>query len=371
RWAIVFETDVDRVLREARHGDSVLELALDQGSIRAGDRKLAVRELEIELKDGDPADAVSLARSWVARHGLWLSSISKAERGRLLADGQLSDLAAHSEPIDYPRKARSGAVVQAVLASCVGHALATASAIAAGSNDKDHVHQLRVAIRRLRTALRELQPLAALDAGCEPALVDAFRALGEHRDQFHVTRSLEPRIEAAGGPALTVSPTAMPVPDPGEVVRAPAFQDALLELLGQEVALADGGGSPRKHVRRQLKRLWRQVLRDGADFSALDPVLQHRVRKRLKRLRYLAEFGQPLFGKHGTNAFLHALKPVQDALGDYNDGQMALQAFGRIAQDEPKALFGVGWLTAQREPQARECEKALRRLARRAKPFWD
>ena len=124
-------------------------------------------------------------------------------------------------------------------------------------------------------------------------------------------------------------------------------------------------------MRRQLRRLWRQVVRDGADFSALDPVLQHRVRKRLKRLRYLAEFGQPLFGKHGTNGFLQALKPVQDALGEYNDGQMALQAYGRIAQDDPKALFGVGWLTAQREPQARECEKALRRLARRAKPFWD
>lgn len=371
RWAIVFETDVDRMLREVTYGDSVLELALDQGSIRAGDRKATVRELEVELKEGDPADAVSLARSWVARHGLWLSTISKAERGRLLADGELADPAAHSEAIDYPRKARSGDVVRAVLASCLGHALANASAIAGGSNDEDHVHQLRVGIRRLRTALRELQPLAALDAGCEPALVEAFRALGEHRDQFHVTRSLEPHIEAAGGPALTVSPTAMPVPDPGKVVRTPAFQDALLELLGQQVSLDEGDRSPRKHVRRKLRRLWRQVVREGADFSALDPVLQHRVRKRLKRLRYLAEFGQPLFGGHGTRAFLAALKPVQDALGNYNDGQMALQAYQRIAQDEPKALFGVGWLTAQREPQACDCEKALRRLARRGKPFWN
>lgn len=371
RWAIVFETDVHRELRELRHADSVLELALDQGSIRAGDRKLPVRELEIELKDGGPGGAVSLARSWAARHGLWLSTISKAERGQLLAGGRLTGAAVHSEAIDYPCKARAGDVVHAVLASCLGHALANASAIAAGSNDSDHVHQLRVAIRRLRTALRELQPLAPLDAGCEPALVEVFRALGEHRDQVHVTRSLEPRIEAAGGPPLTVSPTAMPVPDPGRVVRAPAFQDALLELLGQQLTLAGGDRSPRRHVRRKLRRLWRQVVRDGADFSALDPVLQHRVRKRLKRLRYLAEFSQPLFGKHGTQAFLEALKPVQDALGDYNDGHMALQAYGRIAQDEPKALFGIGWLTAQREPQARECEKALRRLARRGKPFWD
>lgn len=369
RWVVVFETDVERVLREVRYGDSLLELALDQGTIRAEDRKTPVRELEIELKEGDPADAVSLARSWAARHGLWLSATSKAERGRRLADGQVTGPALHGEAIDYPRKARCGEVVAAVLGSCLAQAIGNASAIAAGSNDADHVHQLRVGIRRLRTALRELQPLAALDAGCEPALVEAFRALGEHRDQFHVTRSLEPRIEAAGGPALSL--TQAPVPDPGEVVRAAAFQDALLELLGQQTSLGDGGRSPRKQVRRQLQHLWRQVVRDGAGFGALDPVLQHRVRKRLKRLRYLAEFSQPLFGRHAARAFLHALKPVQDALGDFNDGQMALEAYRRFAHEDPKALFGVGWLMAWREPQAQDCEKALRRLARKATPFWN
>lgn len=370
RWAIVFETDVERVLREVRYGESLLELALDQGSIRAADRQATVRELEIELKEGDAADAVSLARGWVARHGLWLSAISKAERGQLLADGQGLGLAVHAEAVDYPRKARSGQVVGAALGSCLAQAIGNASAIAAGSDDEDHVHQLRVGIRRLRTALRELQPLAPLDAGCEPALVDAFRALGEHRDQGHVARGFGPRIEAAGGPPLPVA-AQPPGLDPGQVVRAPAFQDALLELLGQQVAVDPGDRSPRKHVRRQLQHLWRQVVREGAEFAALDPVSQHRVRKRLKRLRYLSDFAQPLFGRHATHAFLEALKPVQDALGDFNDGQMALQAYRGFVEQEPRALFGVGWLAATREPQALACEKALRRLARRGKPFWD
>jgi triphosphatase len=328
-----------------------------------------VRELEVELKDGLPQDAVRFARHWAARHGLWLSTVSKAERGQLVAQGRIAGEAVKSEPVDCKRKASAGELVQAVLASCLHQVTANASAIAAGSNDDEHVHQLRVGIRRLRTALRELQRLAPLDAGCEPALVAAFRALGEHRDQFHVTRSLEPQIEAAGGPKLQTLAQALSAPDPGEAVRAPEFQDAVLELLGQQLEIPAGDKSPRKQVRRGLQRLWRQVVRDGTRFASLEPELQHRVRKRLKRLRYLAEFTQPLFSRHGEHAFLAALKPVQDALGTSNDLRMALQAYGGLAQQDPHALFGAGWLTAQCESQARDCEKTLRRLAK-AEPFW-
>ncbi|MGZ5270120.1 MAG: CYTH and CHAD domain-containing protein [Ramlibacter sp.] len=369
-WTVVFETDVERVMRDVQQADSTLEVALDRGHITAARRSHTVRELEVELKFGDPVDALRLARQWTARHGLWLSTISKAQRGHLLAQGEVAGPPVGAEPAHYPRKASPGEIVQAVLASCLAQVVGNASEIAAGSCDNDHVHQLRVGIRRLRTALRELQPLAALDAGCEPALIDTFRALGQHRDQFHVTRSLEPQVEAAGGPLLATASLGPPVPDPGEVVRAPAFQDALLELLGQQARPAPGKGSARKPLRRGLQRLWRQVVRDGARFTALDETLQHRVRKRLKRLRYLADFAQPLFPGHGQRAFLADLKPVQDALGSYNDALMALSAYRAMAQADAKALFGVGWLTAQREPLARACEKSLRRLARKADPFW-
>jgi len=370
RWDVVFETDVQRVLREVRQGASTLELALDEGRILAGGREHAVREVEVELKEGRPQDAVRFARHWAARHGLWLSIISKAQRGRLLAEGRTAGEAVHAQPVRYPRKASSGEVVRAVLASCLAHVIGNASEIAAGSEDEEHVHQLRVGIRRLRTALRELQSLAPVDAGCEPALVAAFRALGEQRDQAQVLRSFAPRIEAAGGPrpqalAQPVAPSA-----PGEVVRAPEFQDAMLELLGQQLDIADECRSPRKPLRRGLQRLRRQVVRDGRQFAALEPALQHRVRKRLKRLRYLADFAEPLFPAHGQHAFIEALKPVQDALGANNDLLVALQVYRDMAQNDAPALFGVGWLTAQLEPQVRACEKALRRLAK-ADPFWD
>ncbi|MFL6693157.1 MAG: CHAD domain-containing protein, partial [Ramlibacter sp.] len=370
RWDVVFETDVQRVLREVRQGASTLELALDEGRIVAGQREHVLRELEVELKDGLPPDAVRFARHWAARHGLWLSTISKAQRGRLLAEGRTAGEAVHAAPVHYARKASSGEVVQAVLASCLAQVVGNASEIAAGSEDDEHVHQLRVGIRRLRTALRELHSLASLDSGCEPALVTAFRALGDVRDQVHVVRSVGPRIEAAGGPGMQALAQAKPGTAPADVVRAPEFQDALLELLGQQLEIPDEGRPPRKELRRGLQRLWRQVVRDGRHFAALEPALQHRVRKRLKRLRYLADFAQPLFPVHAQHAFLQTLKPAQDALGANNDLLLALGAYREMAQQDAQALFGAGWLTAQVAPQVRACEKALRRLAK-ADPFWD
>jgi CHAD domain-containing protein len=72
------------------------------------------------------------------------------------------------------------------------------------------------------------------------------------------------------------------------------------------------------------------------------------VRKRLKRLRYLAEFAAPLFRPSRAERYLAALKPVQDCLGVRNDEATALALLRDLAQAEPRAWFApgsrwVGW----------------------------
>lgn len=62
-----------------------VELALDQGEIRAGTLQRAVRELEIELIEGDPRAVLVVARDLVVRHGVWLDVQTKAHRGDQLA----------------------------------------------------------------------------------------------------------------------------------------------------------------------------------------------------------------------------------------------------------------------------------------------
>jgi triphosphatase len=370
----LYETDITRLSATLHHGESDLEIALDQGRIVAGPHPAPVRELEVELKEGRPVDAVQLARRWCQDHGLWLSTISKSMKGQRLA-GTAQRPAPRAGKADYGRHADGHALVVAVVSACLDQMLAFASEVGAGSTDAEHIHKLRVGIRRLRTALRELASLSdGLDPAWEAPLIELFRSLGRHRDRQHLVSAIEPRIEAAGGPLLDLASLAAEVPDPGEAVRQPAFQDTLLGLLAfvhrDSGAAGPSHGEAKKQVRKALAKLHAQVLRDGLRFAALDEVRQHRVRKRLKRLRYLAEFARPWFGSRKNEDFLKALKPVQDALGLYNDEIMAARAYRVLVGREPDAWFGAGWLGARREPNAAACQKSIAKWSR-ARPFWD
>jgi CHAD domain-containing protein len=111
------------------------------------------------------------------------------------------------------------------------------------------------------------------------------------------------------------------------------------------------------------------VVREGRHFEALEPAVQHRVRKRLKRLRYLAEFVAPIFGEGRAERYLKELKPAQDALGEHNDAAVAIDAYREAASRDGSAWFAVGWLSARQPQSARECRAALEKIAQ-ARRFW-
>lgn len=80
----VFCTDFDRQLWRRQSGDSDIEIALDQGEIRVGEQRLPLCELELEVISGNPAELWTVLAE-LHDIPLWLSNISKAERGYALA----------------------------------------------------------------------------------------------------------------------------------------------------------------------------------------------------------------------------------------------------------------------------------------------
>ena len=375
----LYETDVQRTSCTVERSGSVVELALDQGRVTAGARVVEIYELEVELKSGRPEDAVALARQWCARHGLWLSTISKSMKGQRLRSGEAAGPAVGAVAPDYQRQATAAQVASAVLQSCLWQIMRNASEVANGSHDPDHIHQLRVGIRRLRTALHEISWLAeGIDPAWAVTLVDVFRALGRQRDHEHLTHQLQPLLQAAGGPALNPGSADMDLSELKALIRSPAFQDVLLGLTG--FAHRSGRTPPEKHsltsikvkkgLRLRLEKLHSRALKDGKKFLSLNETQQHGVRKRLKRLRYLTEFSAPLFSGRKVRAFLAALKPVQDALGQHNDELMAARAYRALAENNTLAWFGVGWLTARSLPNARHCLRQVKVLAK-VPAFWD
>ncbi|MDP3614711.1 MAG: CYTH domain-containing protein, partial [Rubrivivax sp.] len=81
----VYSTDIRRLHRQVRHAGAVVELAYDRGHIMAGDQRVVVDELELELKRGNNGALVSLAQRWARRFDLWWDVRTKSERGYRLA----------------------------------------------------------------------------------------------------------------------------------------------------------------------------------------------------------------------------------------------------------------------------------------------
>lgn len=379
----VYGTDIWRATQELQVGASRIEIALDQGRVLAPapdgglPRSAVVCELELELLAGDVRDLACVAAEWAARHGLTLSTVTKSERGLRLAHGRSTRPAARASAPQWPAGSGfpDGATVQrAVVGACLAQILPNASEIAAGSEDVEQIHQLRVGLRRLRTALRELAPLGTgLQLAWEAPLVQAFRALGARRDQQQLQALMQPRLLAAGSPLIVLPPVDESAPTPADAVRDAGLQAALVGLIGFAAA-ADGTGlapqATQRHLRQRLGKLHRRVGKEGERFEKLAPEARHSLRKRLKRLRYLAEFVGACFAPRRAAQFTRALEPAQDALGAYYDEVVALESYRAAAEQEPRAWFAVGWLQARAPHSAHQAALALAELAGAARPFW-
>jgi len=263
-------------------------------------------------------------------------------------------------------------MLRRMVRSCLAQIRPNADEIARGSRDPEHVHQLRVGLRRLRSVVSGMKPFAApLPGGWEAAIMPVFDALGDLRDAHVRSTTLARKLRKAGAPLADLGgPSEEEAEALAQQVRGAGFQDALLRL--QHYADAPGrgdAGSGLSHLLRRLRKLRRQVTRDARRFEEQAFADQHDVRKRLKRLRYLAEFAAPAFDGDDVAAWMEKVAPVQDALGRYIDLALAGERFASAAETRPAARFAAGWLRAKADASTRKARKSLQRL-RRAPVFW-
>jgi triphosphatase len=374
----VFATDIVRLARTVTTAQTEVELALDEGRLVLGQREQPVLELEFELKAGLPSALIELAQEWCTRHGLWLDPQSKAMAARRL-DAAEPPAAVMATAAKVTPDAQVPELIAGVLASALEQVLGNAREVATGQATDKHVHQLRVGLRRLRSVLRELRSLpelSSLPVPVEERLTALFRQLGEHRDALVLVPQLERQLADAHAPVLARDPQA-PVPDIAAAVRDSAFQSAMLAVVAVQQRLFEGlppATTSRKALRRavskRLGKLYVQSLQAGGDFAALAEPDRHRIRKRLKRLRYLSELMRPLYPGRKVDRFVGALKDLQDALGEYQDAAVGRRLWSEQAQADPRAWFGAGWLAAREEELARSCERACRDALGEAEPFW-
>lgn len=259
------------------------------------------------------------------------------------------------------------------------------------SDDAEAVHQMRVALRRLRAAIglfREALSGPALEAARERAKTLAG-VLGGARD-WDVFREM---IADGPGAALADEPGFYALLDAVELRRATAYRAArealddsqtksFVEDLRKAVARRDwtaaegarDAGSARGFAAKALTRLRKRVLKRASGLAKLSPEERHAARIALKKARYGAEFFESLFS-HVEDAadYSAALAELQDGLGAFNDMEMANALLDEIDAEGSAALrasgFVRGWFAHAAQAGAAHARKSEKRL-KRLRPFW-
>jgi CHAD domain-containing protein len=323
-----------------------------------------------------------LAARWIERHGLWFNALGWHAWADDLAQSPRTCEATPAGDSPLSAKLRPDTALRVVVGSCLDHLLPNAAQVAAGNAGPEHLHQTRVAMRRLRTALRVFDRWSAdIDPGWSTTLDDVFGRLGATRDRDALSAGLLPELLTAGAPTVEM-PMGAQVESPMHVLRGHACNRVLLELLEFSMdaspartpnpAAAESTSSGHKLatlVPPLLSHMHRQIAKDARHFLAVDDLARHRTRKRLKRLRYSVEFVAPLFSSKAVARYLEPLRLAQDALGAFNDLSVADLAFRAQVAHDSRAWFAIGWLAARREARLRECSTALGGLSH-ADRFW-
>lgn len=365
-----YATEVVRTKRLVRAKGCLVELAFDQGALKSGDKRWPLCELEFELKGGDPSALAALAAGWVRRFGLTLDVRTKAERGDRLARGVRLGAAVKAQALRLPEGVDSEVALRAVVGNCLAQVLGNASEIAHEDDTApEHLHQLRVGLRRLRTAVRELGELSAqVGAGWADALAQLFGRLGSARDRDALAQTLLPALQQAGASGLEL-PQIEAEPAAQLALRDPATTQLWLELVAFAAGTGESGEPFAPLLQKRLTRLFRQVRRDASQFDVLEDEARHRLRKRVKRLRYMSDFAASMYRPNRVKAFQKRLAPAQEALGDFNDVCVARTLFEPEGLEDSLAMFALGWLAHERDDCIARSVSALAAL-RKAKPFW-
>jgi CHAD domain-containing protein len=262
-----------------------------------------------------------------------------------------------------------------MLNNTLSQILPNAGQIQEGQFDPEHLHQLRVGLRRLRTILRLYGGLSQqLPEHIEAKVAEIIRKSGAARDLDAMAETLWPALRAANAP-LAELPTHAPTSTQltvATLLRAPATQSLWIALLRASHPQDEPPGSfhgLHEVLAAPLKTLEEKIRRAADRFAELGDKERHHLRKRIKRLRYAAELVGSLWPRRQVQKFLRRLEKAQTTLGQLNDAVVALNLYRSLAREDPRAWFAAGWLAARKEALLVSCAKILADLAIR-RGFW-
>ena len=379
RLAPVFSTDIRRTTWQVEAAGCVAELALDLGEIEAGEARHAIAEVEIELDTGSPEGLLVLAGNLLDVLPLRIEPRSKAERGYLLC-GALTPAPVAAIRPDIRRDQSATEAWKSVVNAALTQLVANVPGFLEHPEDTEYLHQLRIAVRRLRASVGLARSLGLNDPGWNQALSGIMDGLNPARDWDVFLHETLPALTSV----LTTPPLAEATVERVQravlvarevaqtLVASPVFTRLVLDV---GASLHTGGGddlAAGDWAASLLDKRWKKLRKLHAGLRHDDPAARHVARIAAKKLRYTADALSGIYGKAGKR-FIRRLADLQDCLGRANDAVVALHLLEGIRQDSVELAFDSGrmagvlaeWMAHGSTP----CAEAWQNLAA-TEPFW-
>jgi triphosphatase len=360
-----------------------VECALDTGNIDCDGQTVAIGELELELKKGNPTQLFELALALHEDIPLQIANDSKAARGYALIEKQAAK-PVKAVPVRLNRKMSLEDAFRCMGLNCLQQMEANVPGVLTQSVES--LHQMRVGLRRLRALLDMFGELAPLPSDVREGLEWLAGELGATRDWDVLANSTLDKIAGLDTAELKALATA----------RARELHQALLVSLRDprytQLVLQLNGWLHGRHWRRVtnfaensplssratdgmtplLHKAQRRLRKRIDSLDQANPAERHRIRIAAKKARYAAEFFSDLLPGSRVKQYISSLSSLQDGLGTLNDMEVASKLLPELEKhgSSRSVGFALGYLSSASGADLPQLKKSLR-SARKMKPPYE
>ncbi|MGZ9242858.1 MAG: CYTH and CHAD domain-containing protein [Candidatus Binatia bacterium] len=389
RLAPVFTTSVKRIVLDLQFQDGGrIECALDHGNIVRGGKKVPISELELELKAGDSRHLFDLALGLQQDIPMHIGNRSKADRGYAMLSSQ-PEAAVKAARLDLSADMTVEQAFQSIASNCISH-MEENDQLVIKRHDVEGLHQMRVGMRRLRSALSMFEDFLHLPEEMQKELDWLAGELGDARDWDVLAGSTLPAMakdlsdpsqidgvqQAATEQAKAHHVTTAAALDSPRYTRFMLSLSRWVQTMGwhdDKRPTATAGGNLAqpvvKFARKVLKRDQRRLRTRAHNLAAATPEARHRLRIAAKKTRYAAEFFDTLFSPKTVRPYIKGLAGLQDELGFLNDSAVAERLLTGMASGQPQLDEHVGFVKGFLAARAVRDDKTIVKLWKKFKPI--
>ncbi|PPD47613.1 MAG: hypothetical protein CTY12_03700 [Methylotenera sp.] len=387
----IFQTEIRRSEWQLAfdNGDKI-ELALDLGQLVVDNKSESISEIELELKAGHTGRLFDLALELQKFIPLMLENSSKAQRGYaylrteppVIFKAQMPKLSGNAD-------ARSA--FKQIAQVCINQLQRNEDMVLRGT-DVEGVHQMRIALRRLRSAFTLFRKVLGHENSAALLVEIGWLAdtLGKARDlDVLITQTLpvviahfkhHKGLQMLRDKAITAQSEAY-----NEVRAALSSQryHCLLLTLAAWLESERWQENTRSAKNRlvidiasaNLSRRYKQLLQRGEHLDQMTPQERHAVRIAAKKLRYAAEFFASLYASKKSRVFIRKLSQLQECLGVLNDIAITETLLHKIIGLQPsraldEALHILSGWNANNATYNLTCMSDDWQIFTTIKPFW-